>query len=135
MVGHLADRYSKKNVMALFYLWMGLCIPMLFLARRPAAVWAFALVFGFAMGADYMLIPLVAAECFGLKSLGKLLALIISGYSIAQWGAPWLAGKTFDSYHSYDPAWKIMSVSSLLGAATIYAISSVPRPAGRGEES
>jgi MFS family permease len=126
IVGHFADRYSKKNVMALFYLWMGLCIPMLFLARWPIAVWVFALTFGFAMGADYMLIPLVAVECFGLKSLGKLLALIISGYSIAQWGAPWLAGKIFDSYHSYDPAWKIMSVSSLLGAATIYAISSVP---------
>ena len=99
---------------------------MLFMARWPVAIWAFGFIFGFAMGADYMLIPLVAAESFGLKSLGKLLALIISGYSIAQWGAPWLAGKIFDSYHSYDPAWKIVSVSSLLGAATIYAIKPAP---------
>jgi MFS family permease len=131
IVGHFADVYSKKNVMAIFYLWVGLCIPVLFLARSSVAVWAFALTFGFAMGADYMLIPLVAVECFGLKSLGKLLALIISGYSIALWGAPWLAGKIFDTYHSYNLAWKIMGVSSLLGSAMIYAITSVPGPAGR----
>ena len=42
------------------------------------------------MGADYMLIPLVTAECFGTASLGKLLALIIMGYSLGQWGAPWI---------------------------------------------
>jgi MFS family permease len=114
---------------------MGLCIPMLFLARWPVAVWAFALTFGFAMGADYMLIPLVTADCFGLKSLGKLLALIISAYSIAQWGAPSLAGKIYDSYHSYHLAWKIMSVSSVLGSAIIYTISSVPHAAGHGQGS
>jgi MFS transporter, OFA family, oxalate/formate antiporter len=133
--GHFADRYSKKNVMAIFYLWMGLCVPVLFLARWPLAVWAFALMFGFAMGADFMLIPLVAAECFGLKSLGKLLALIISGYSVALWGAPWLAGKLFDTYHGYNLAWKMMCVSSLLGSAIVYAISSAPIPAGREQES
>jgi MFS family permease len=75
------------------------------------------------MGADYMLIPLVTAECFGLKALGKLLALIITGYSIAQWSAPWLAGRIFDVYHSYDLAWEIIAVAGLLGSATIYAIS------------
>jgi hypothetical protein len=43
-------------------------------------VWALVVIFGFSMGADYMLIPLVVAECFGTASLGKLLALIIMGY-------------------------------------------------------
>jgi len=38
------------------------------------------------MGADYMLIPLVTAECFGTAALGKLLALIIMGYSLGPMG-------------------------------------------------
>jgi MFS family permease len=126
LVGYLADRFRKKNVMASFYLLLGLSIPLLYLAHRPAAVWAFAVVFGFAMGADYMLIPLVTAECFGLAALGKILALIIMGYSLGQWLAPWLAGRIFDFQHRYDLAWAIMTVAAAVGAATIYAVS----PAG-----
>jgi MFS transporter, OFA family, oxalate/formate antiporter len=123
VVGYFADWYRKKNVMALFYLVVGLSIPLLFLAHRAAALWTFAVVFGFAMGADYMLIPLVTAECFGVASLGKLLALIIMGYSVGQWLGPVVAGRIFDAYHSYDVAWTIMTIAGLGGAATIYAIS------------
>jgi MFS family permease len=122
IVGYFADRYSRKNVMALFYLVLALAIPLLFAAARGPGVWAFALLFGFAMGADYMLIPLVTADCFGLSSLGKVLSLIIMGYSIGQWFAPWLAGRIFDTQHTYNAAWIIMSASAAIGAALIYMI-------------
>jgi MFS family permease len=126
IVGYFADRFSKKNVMALSYLVLGLSIPLLFLAPTRWALWGFAAVFGFAMGADYMLIPLVTAECFGRAALGKLLALIIMGYSLGQWFAPWLAGRIFDTYHSYDLAWVIMTSAGVVGALVIYAISPTP---------
>jgi MFS family permease len=123
LVGYVADRYSRKNVMALFYLLLALAIPLLFAAQRPAAVWGFALVFGFAMGADYMLIPLVTADCFGLPALGKLLSLIIMGYSLGQWFVPWLAGRIFDAHRSYDLAWIMMAAAAAVGAALIYGIA------------
>jgi MFS family permease len=123
LVGYLADRFQKKNTMAVCYLLLGASILLLGVAHHLIAVWAFALVFGFSMGADYMLIPLVTAECFGTASLGKLLALIIMGYSLGQWGAPWIAGKVFDARHSYDLAWKIMAALGLLGAVAVYAVS------------
>ncbi|MDQ2835340.1 MAG: MFS transporter [Acidobacteriota bacterium] len=126
LVGYLADRFAKKNAMALSYLVIGGSIPLLLLSGHAVAAWMFAIVFGFAMGADYMLIPLVTAECFGVNSLGKLLALIIMGYSVGQWVAPCIAGRIFDMNHSYDLAWKIMAAAGLLGAALIYSIS-VPR--------
>lgn len=129
IVGYIAERYSKKNVMALFYLLLAVAIPLLFLAPNRIALWAFVVIFGFAMGADYMLIPLVTAECFGLAALGKLLALIIMGYSLGQWFAPWVAGRIFDTYRSYDLAWLIMTMAGVLGAATIYCI----RPPRSGE--
>jgi MFS family permease len=123
LVGYIVDRVSKKNAMAFFYLIIGGAIPLLFLAERPVAAWSFAVVFGFAMGADYMLIPLVAAECFGVASLGKLLALIVMGYSVGQWVAPWVAGRLFDRYHNYDTAWKLMAASGVLGAMAIFAVT------------
>ena len=85
LVGYLADRFRKKDVMALFYGILSVSVLLLNFAHYPAVIWAFVAVFGFSMGADYMLIPLVAAECFGTVSLGKLLALIIMGYSLGQW--------------------------------------------------
>ena len=128
IVGYFADRYRAKNVMALFYLALALSIPLMLMPTRPAAIWGFALAFGFAMGADYMLIPLVTAECFGLVTLGKLLSLIIMGYSLGQWFAPWLAGRIFDKYHTYHLAWIIMAVAATMGAAMTYAV----KPGGEG---
>ena len=123
IVGYIADRFRKKNIMAAFYFLLGAAIPLLYLAHRPAMALAFAVLFGFSMGADYMLIPLVTAECFGVAALGKILALIIMGYSVGQWIAPWVAGRIFDSYKSYDPAWKVMAAAALIGSVAIYAIS------------
>jgi len=133
IVGYFADRYTRKNVMALFYLVLALAIPMLFSAQRPAVVWGFALLYGFAMGADYVLIPLVTADCFGLSALGEVLSLIIMGYSIGQWFAPWLAGRIFDIRHTYNLAWVIMSAAAAVGAALIYAIAPDPRAFARNQ--
>lgn len=127
LIGYIVDRFQKKNTMALFYLVIGGAIPILFLAHQPTAAWSFALIFGFAVGADYMLIPLVTAECFGISSLGKLLAILIMGYSTGQWIAPWLAGRLFDIFHNYNYAWTIMAAAGIVGASAIYAVT-VPRP-------
>lgn len=122
VVGYLADRFRKSYLMALFYFFIGASVFLLAYPHSPAVLWGFAILFGFSMGADYMLIPLVTAECFGTASLGKLLALIIMGYSIGQWAAPWFVGKMFDAQHSYDLAWRIVAILGMTGAAVIYAI-------------
>jgi len=123
LVGYVADRFNRKNVMALFYLTLALAIPLLFLHHHVRAVQAFAILFGFAMGADYMLIPLVAVDCFGLAALGKILALVIMADSLGQTFGPVMAGRIFDLRHSYDLAWLIITVAGILGAGTIFLIS------------
>ncbi|HKW34730.1 MAG TPA: MFS transporter [Candidatus Acidoferrum sp.] len=122
IVGYLADRFRKSHLMALFYFVIGASVFLLAYPHSQAVLCGFAILFGFAMGADYMLIPLVTAECFGTAALGKLLALIIMGYSIGQWAAPWFVGKMFDAQHSYDLAWKIVAILGMAGAAAIYAL-------------
>jgi MFS family permease len=123
IVGYVADRFSKTKTMALCYFLIGASVLLLSAANQPGAMWTFVTLFGFAMGADYMLIPLVTAECFGTAALGKILGLIIMGYSLGQWGAPVLVGAIFDAKHSYDLAWKLMAAAGVLGSAAIYAVS------------
>jgi len=129
IVGYLADRVRKSHLMAFFYFLIGASVFLLAYPHAPVILVTFAVVFGFSMGADYMLIPLVTAECFGTGSLGKLLALIIMGYSIGQWAAPWFVGKIFDARHSYDLAWRIVAIFGMAGAAAIYAIPTSLRTA------
>jgi MFS family permease len=124
IVGYIADRFNRKNVMALFYLTLSLAIPLLFLHHHVRAVQGFAILFGFAMGADYMLIPLVAVDCFGLAALGKILALVIMADSLGQTFGPVMAGRIFDLRHSYDLAWLIITAAGILGAGAIFLISS-----------
>jgi MFS family permease len=124
IVGYFADRFSRKNVMALFYLTLALAVPLLLLHHQVRAVIGFAILFGFAMGADYMLIPLVAVDCFGLSALGKILALIIMADSLGQTFGPVMAGRIFDTRHTYDLAWLIITVAGILGAAAVFLISS-----------
>ncbi len=123
LVGYLADRFRKKNIMAFFYASLSVSVLLIGFSHTPIVIWGFVAVFGFSMGADYMLIPLVTAECFGTASLGKLLALIIMGYSLGQWGAPWIVGRIFDARHSYELAWNVIAVAGMIGAAAIFAIS------------
>ncbi len=120
VVGYIADRFSKSFIMAIFYFLIGASVLLLAYPQSTAAVWAFAAIFGFSMGADYMLIPLVVSENFGTASLGKILALIIMGYSVGQWAGPWFVGRMFDTHHNYDLAWKTIAILAMIGAALIY---------------
>src|SRR5262249_59184072 len=86
LVGYVVDHVEKKNAMALFYFLMGASVLLLGITRQPVAAWTFAFLFGFSMGADYMLVPLVTAESFGKGSPRQLAALVIIGDSRVQWG-------------------------------------------------
>ncbi len=51
---------------------------------------AFALLFGIGLGGDYMIIPLMAAELFGVKMLGRLMGIVLTADGIAEATAPML---------------------------------------------
>ena len=73
LAGYLSDKLPRKYVMLTTYVIVAVAIPALFLVtpEQTGMVYVFALVFGLAMGADYMLIPLMAA---GPVRLGNLAA-------------------------------------------------------------
>jgi len=83
VLGWLADRLPKKYVMLIAF--SAVAGRSLFLLSATWRRWpiVFAFVFGFGMGADYMLIPLVTADCFGVRSLGKLMG---SSSRPTRWG-------------------------------------------------
>jgi MFS family permease len=116
-MGWLADRFPKKYVMILIYMLVAVAIPLLFAGRSSAAMYAFAAVFGIGLGGDYMIVPLMTAEIFGVQLLGRLLGVILTAGSVAEAVSPWLVGRLRDTTGSYSTAFLVLISMALLGAA------------------
>jgi MFS family permease len=127
LMGYLADMYHKKHVMTAAYLMVALPIPILYCIAVPGAVVAFALVFGFGMGAGHMLLPLITAHCFGLASLGRLIGIILTVNAISQAFTPVLIGRLYDLQKSYTWGIAVMTAMAMLGAAAISLIPKRPQ--------
>ncbi|HBY59032.1 MAG TPA: hypothetical protein DEH78_04375 [Solibacterales bacterium] len=124
IMGYLADKYNKKIVMAVTYLLVAGTIPLLFLVKpeQPEFVYVFAVLFGFGMGADYMLIPLMAAERFGVNSLARAMAIILPADTIGQTWCPLLVSRIHDSLGNYELALQIVFVLAAVGALAILSL-------------
>lgn len=122
VMGWLADRIPKKYVMFIAFCAVAAAVPVLFAPGLDKLVYVFALVFGFGMGADYMLIPLVTADCFGVRSLGKIMGLVITTDSLGQALAPVLVGRLYDLRRNYDLAFILVAAAAAVGAAAVLFI-------------
>jgi MFS family permease len=115
LIGWLADRFCKKYVMFLTYLLVAMGIPLLFLGSTPLTLYVSAAIFGIGLGGDYMIIPLVTAEIFGIEILGRLLGVVLAAGSIADAAAPWLIGRLRDTTGSYSVSCFVLVALALLG--------------------
>jgi MFS family permease len=118
-MGWLADRISTKYVMLLIYLLVAGAIPLLFAGRSPASLYTFAVVFGIGLGGDYLIVPLMTAEIFGMQFLGRLLGVILTAGSVAEAVSPWLVGRLRDSTGSYTAGFLTLVGMALLGAIAV----------------
>lgn len=124
LMGWLADRFPKKYVMILIYLLVAGSIPLLFYVSTPGVIYVFAIIFGIGLGGDYMIIPLMAAELFGVRVLGRVMGIILVVDGVAEAYAPKRVARIFDQTHSYDGGFALLIGLALIGAI---AIAMLPR--------
>jgi hypothetical protein len=105
---------------------------MLFLVQpsQPGYVYLFGIVFGFAMGADYMLIPLMAADLFGVRSLGRAMSAILPADTVTQFWFPNLIAQLRAAWGGYGSALWVSCLMAGLGAVAILGL-----PGKREEQS
>ncbi len=130
-IGHFADVFSKKRVMTATYFIVAATI-LLLLSVTPArtySLYLFAVMFGFSMGADYMLIPLMAAEQFGVNSLPRAMAIILPVNTIGQTWLPFLVSYLREKSGGYVLPMAIVFAIALLGALAVTFLPGNPNPA------
>jgi MFS family permease len=127
LIGTLADKLPMKHVMTATYFIVAATIPMLLVVKPPQQPYGFAILFGFAMGADYMLIPLMAARQFGVNSLARAMAIILPVNTIGQTWVPEAVSVLRERFGSYS-----VPLYAVLGLAILGAIAIALLPKQRG---
>ena len=124
LMGWLADKFPKKYVMILIYALVAASIPLLYFASTPGVIYLFAFIFGMGLGGDYMIIPLMAAELFGVKIMGRIMGLVLTADGLAEALAPMFVGWLHDRNGSYANGFATLIVLAVIG---IIAVAMLPK--------
>jgi MFS family permease len=119
LMGFFADLIKRKYVMILIYLIVATAIPLLLLPDFTGRIYIFAIIFGIGLGGDYMIIPLMAGDLFGVKALGRTMGIILVADGIAEASFPMLVGALYDASKSYTPGFLVLIGLAILGAIIV----------------
>jgi sugar phosphate permease len=120
LMGWLADRIARKRVMLLIYLLVASAIPLLLVGSAAGAtMYLFAAIFGLGLGGEYLIIPLMAGELFGIGVLGRVMGIVLTADGVAEATAPMLVGYLRDRTGSYNLGFAVLVTVALVGAAAI----------------
>jgi MFS family permease len=119
LMGSLADIIRRKYVMILIYMIVAGAIPLLLMPDFPGRIYIFAVIFGIGLGGDYMIIPLMAGDLFGVRALGRTMGIILVSDGVAESSFPMLVGALYDSAKSYTPGFIVLICVALTGAIII----------------
>jgi sugar phosphate permease len=124
LMGWLADKFPKKYVMILIYALVAGSIPLLYFSSTPGVIYLFAFIFGMGLGGDYMIIPLMAAELFGVKVMGRVMGLVLTADGLAEAFSPMLVGWLRDKSGNYANGFAALIVLAVVG---IIAVAMLPK--------
>ncbi len=128
LMGWLADLINRKYVMILIYMIVALAIPLLLMPDFYGRIYIFAVIFGIGLGGDYMIIPLMAGDLFGIRALGRTMGIILVADGVAESMFPMLVGALYDSASSYAPGFIMLICLALAGALIVSFLPKTGNP-------
>ena len=120
LMGWLADIIHRKYVMILIYLLVAVSIPLLLIPDFPGRIYIFSVLFGIGLGGNYMIIPLMAADLFGVRALGRTMGIILVADGVAESLFPMLVGALYNNASkSYAIGFTLLICLALTGAIIV----------------
>lgn len=131
LMGFLADLINRKYVMILIYMIVACTIPLLLVPDFTGRIYIFAIIFGIGLGGDYMIIPLMAADLFGVRALGRTMGIVLVADGIAESTFPMLVGYLYnEGTKSYATGFILLICLAAFGALIV---SFLPKTRGTHE--
>ncbi len=115
--GMLGDRFPKRNVLSLIYLFRGfLFLGFLLLPFQPTVIYALSFMMGLLWLGTIPLTSGLVAELYGVKWLSMLFGVVFLSHQVGSFFGSWLGGVVFDMTSSYDLMWMIAAALAFTSA-------------------
>jgi MFS family permease len=121
-MGRVADKIGNKPAFIISFAATAIILGWGLIAHSLWGLYLFALVFGFAWGAQAVLRFAVTSEFFGMVSLGLFMGLFGFAESAAATFGSYIAGHIFDVTGTYQIAFWAGIVISVLGIALAWLL-------------
>jgi MFS family permease len=135
LVGRLADRLAKRHVLTLTFALFAASLPPLLWLRPPQTPYLFAVLFGLAMGGDFLLVALMAGDHFGATSLTRVLAIILPVMTVGQTWFPYFVALLREWSGSYAAPLAVVFLAAAAGRAVMALLPELPNKPGDGERA
>ena len=132
--GVLGARYSKRLILAWFYVTRAVAIGIFLAAPLSAAgTYLFAAVLGLTWLGTVPLTNSLVGQIFGVKYLSTLFSIAFLGHQLGAFIGAWAGGAVFDLTGSYQPVWLTAIALSVVAAALCVPIDerAIARPAAQ----
>lgn len=121
LFGWLADRFNPVVLQALTGLLMalGLFVVEFYIIRlgsdNPDLLWLYAAAYGIGLGGQIIVLPVLVGRCFGELHFSRIMGLVMIGFAAGVLVGIPLAGWSFDTFKTYEPAF--------LGCIAVFLVS------------
>ncbi len=120
-LGFAADRISARIALIVNFIGAALGMLLIFGAGNRMVLLPFVAIFGLTLGAPLVLIPLLTADCLGLKRYGAIGGIAGVFNTLGAFVGPIMLGRIFDLTGSYASAFEICFALSIFGAVVTFS--------------
>jgi len=125
VMGAASDRIGSHNAMVICCVVMVATLVLLIFTRETWTFYLFAAIFGFAYGGEVPQIPALIGHYFGWHVVATLVGMVLFGANTGGAIGSWVGGRIFDMTQSYQVAFGIGVMSSLLSMMLILMLKRV----------
>ncbi|MBA7658005.1 L-lactate transporter [subsurface metagenome] len=129
-MGSVADRIGSKLIMVIGFVILIVAFLLLMPAREIWMLYLFAVIFGFGYGGLLAVESPIVADVFGLRAHGVLLGIAMSALMVGGGIGPFVAGRIFDLTTSYQLAFLVCTILSVIALILISLLKSPRRREG-----
>jgi MFS family permease len=117
--GVIAEKIGLYRSLALICGFLAISFVLLLFTRSAWSFYIFAIIFGVAYGGEVTQIPLVISRFFGTRVMATLMGVVLFVTGLGGAVGPWLAGWIFDVTDSYNWAFIIGAIVSVVCVGTV----------------
>ncbi len=129
LIGRLADRFPKRHMLTLTWVPLVIGIPLLAGVPPGTVPVLFCVLYGIALGADYLLLVVTVADIYEVATLPKVLGMLIPVMTVGQTWTPYGISLIRETSGSYLVPLVVIFIMALLGRGVLALL---PFPAGWG---